>query len=352
MAQDTVVPEIGPKPEEGEGITDHSRPTAQNKSFVLQEPGKVSYEDRPVPQLKDPNDVIVEVKYTGICGSDVRSRSIRKPGADRPPQVHYWTSGRIGSFVVTAPMVLGHESAGVVHAVGASVRALRPGDAVALEPGAPCRRCPRCREGRYNLCVDMVFAATPPHDGTLARYYVLPADFCHPLPRGAPLAHGALMEPAAVAVHVCRQAGVGAGTASVVVFGAGPIGLLCCAVARAFGAAAVVCVDVNEERARFAERYAGARVFRPAKEKTPEENGAALVEECGLGLGADAVIDATGAAVCVQTGIWALRTGGTYCQAGMVRILSSRRVSKTLNTSRGLPTYRSPSWPSAPRRSR
>jgi D-xylulose reductase len=243
--------------------------------------------------------------------------------------VHYWTSGRIGSFIMKAPMVLGHESAGVVHAVGDAVRGLRPGAAVALEPGAPCRRCPRCREGRYNLCVAMVFAATPPYDGTLARYYVLPADFCHALPAGAPLAHGALMEPAAVAVHVCRQVGVRAGTASVVVFGAGPIGLLCCAVARAFGAADVVCVDINEERVKFAEKYAGARAFRSDRNKSPEENGAALVEECGLGLGADAVIDATGAAVCVQTGIWALRTGGTYCQAGMVRILTT--VSATLN---------------------
>jgi D-xylulose reductase len=258
--------------------------------------------------------------------------------SDLPPKVHYWTHGRIGSFILTGPMVLGHESAGTVHAVGAGVHHLRPGDGVALEPGVPCRRCARCREGRYNLCPAMAFAATPPYDGTLARYYRLPADFCHALPRGTPLQHGALMEPAAVAVHVCRQAGVTSGTRSVVVFGAGPIGLLCCAVARAFGAAEVVCVDINEERAQFAARYAGARIFRTDRGKTAKENGAALVRECGLGLGADAVVEATGAAVCAQTGIWALRTGGTYCQAGMVGHIFHRLQSarSTETSSRGL----------------
>src|ERR1700753_142174 len=102
-------------------------------------------------------------------------------------------------------MVLGHESAGIVHSVGSAVKSLKPGDPVAMEPGIPCRRCVRCREGRYNLCPDMAFAATPPFDGTLAKFYRLPEDFCYKLPSHVSLEEGALVEPLAVAVHITKK---------------------------------------------------------------------------------------------------------------------------------------------------
>lgn len=273
--------------------------THKNPSFVLQEANKVSYEERPIPQLASPYHVLVRPRWTGICGSDV----------------HYWVHGRIGPFVVEKAMVLGHESAGIVHAVGEAVTTLRVGDRVAMEPGVPCRRCLRCKDGQYNLCPDMAFAATPPYDGTLARYYALPEDFCYPLPDSISMEEGALMEPAAVAVHITRQAGVQPGD-SVVVFGAGPIGLLCCAVAKAYGAHTIVTVDVNEERTRFALAYAATASFQ-SRNVGAEENARKLVSECGLGAGADVVIDASGAEPCIQTAIYALRTGGTYVQGGM-----------------------------------
>lgn len=103
------------------------------------------------------------MRATGICGSDV----------------HYWTHGRIGHFVVEEPMVLGHESAGVIVSVGPDVTSLKVGDRVALEPGVPCRKCDMCKLGKYNLCPDMAFAATPPYDGTLCNYYKHAADFCY-----------------------------------------------------------------------------------------------------------------------------------------------------------------------------
>ncbi|KAF2638457.1 GroES-like protein [Massarina eburnea CBS 473.64] len=137
--------------------------TQKNPSFVLSSPNNVTYEDRPIPTLASPYDVLVQPKWTGICGSDV----------------HYWVHGRIGHFVVESPMVLGHESAGIVHSVGEKVTTLKVGDRVAMEPGVPCRRCVRCKEGRYNLCPEMRFAATPPYDGTLARFYALPEDLCY-----------------------------------------------------------------------------------------------------------------------------------------------------------------------------
>lgn len=215
------------------------------------------------------------------------------------------------------PMVLGHESSGVISAVGSSVTTLKKGDRVAMEPGIPCRRCEPCKAGKYNLCENMRFAATPPNDGTLAKYYVLPEDFCYKVPESISLQEAAVMEPLGVAVHIVRQAAVSPGQ-SVVVFGAGPVGLLCCAVARAFGAAKVIAVDIQAGRLNFAKQYAATAIFEPAK-TTPAENAQRLVDENDIAPGADAVIEASGAEPSVHTGIHALRAGGTYVQGGMGR---------------------------------
>ncbi|KAK3069214.1 hypothetical protein LTR53_012616 [Teratosphaeriaceae sp. CCFEE 6253] len=271
----------------------------ENLSFVLEKQGSVKFEDRPIPALVSPHDVLVRVKFTGICGSDV----------------HYWQHGAIGSFIVKAPMVLGHESSGIVSAVGDGVTSLQVGDRVAMEPGIPCRRCVRCKDGRYNLCVDMRFAATPPVDGTLAKFYALPEDFCYKLPDSVSLEEGALMEPLAVGVHITRQADIKPGQ-SVVVFGSGPVGLLCCAVARAYGANKVVAVDINEDRLKFAKSYAATHTV-VSQRQSAEDAAARIIADCQLAPGADVAIDASGAEPCIQTGIHVLRTGGTYVQAGM-----------------------------------
>ncbi|EPS30874.1 putative D-xylulose reductase A [Penicillium oxalicum] len=278
-----------------------SSQTSQNLSFVLEGIHKVKFEDRPVPELKNPHDVLINVKYTGICGSDV----------------HYWEHGSIGNFVVKEPMVLGHESAGVITQVGSAVTSLKVGDRVAMEPGICCRRCPPCKSGKYNLCENMEFAATPPFDGTLAKYYVLPEDFCYKLPESMSLQEGALMEPLSVAVHIVRQARVSPGQ-SVVVFGAGPVGLLCCAVAKAFGATKVVVVDIQQSRLDFAKEYVTPLTFVPGK-VAATENAERMRQEHGLGVGADVAIDASGAEPSVHTGIHVLRNGGTYVQGGMGR---------------------------------
>jgi D-xylulose reductase len=303
----------------------------QNPSFVLQAPNKVVYEDRPIPELPSPYDVIVKPKWTGICGSDV----------------HYWVEGRIGHFVVESPMVLGHESAGIVHKVGDKVKSLKVGDRVAMEPGVPCRRCVRCKEGKYNLCPDMAFAATPPYDGTLARYYALPEDYCYKLPENMSLEEGALIEPTAVAVHITRQASIKPGD-SVVVFGAGPVGLLCCAVAKAYGAKKIVTVDINEQRLNFALQYAATDKFSSAR-VSAEENAKNLIKDCELGPGADVIIDASGAEPCIQTAIHALRMGGTYVQV-RVHILYVRfSANGSYRAAWASQTSTSPSWPCAPK---
>lgn len=223
--------------------------------------------------------------------------------------------GRIGSFVVEKPMVLGHESAGTIVSVGSAVKSLKAGDRVAIEPGSPCRRCEPCLSGKYNLCIDMHFAATPPFDGTLAGFYTSPEDFCYKLPEHISLQEGALIEPLAVAVHIVKQAEIKPGQ-SVVVMGAGPVGLLCCAVAKAYGASQVVAVDIQPSRLEFAASYAATHTFTPTRVPA-EENAARLLKEVGLPVGADAVIDASGAEPSIQASIHVVRRGGVYVQGGM-----------------------------------
>ncbi|KAI1181334.1 GroES-like protein [Nemania sp. FL0916] len=275
---------------------------ASNLSFVLNKPHDVSFADRTVPKLSSEREVLVAVNYTGICGSDV----------------HYWQHGAIGHFVVKDPMVLGHESAGTVVQVGSAVSALKKGDRVALEPGYPCRHCEPCLSGHYNLCPDMRFAATPPYDGTLTGFWAAPADFCYKLPENVSLQEGALVEPLAVAVHIVRQAAVAPGQ-SVVVMGAGPVGLLCAAVARAFGATTVVSVDIVESKLKFAADFAATHTY--SSQRVAAEQNAANIRGLApsLASGADVVIDASGAEPSIQTSLHTVRTGGTYVQGGMGR---------------------------------
>lgn len=271
----------------------------QNLSFILNKPHEVTYEERPKPTLSSPHDVIVAVNYTGICGSDV----------------HYWNHGAIGHFVVKDPMVLGHESAGTVIEAGDAVENVKPGDRVAIEPGYACRRCSDCRAGKYNLCEKMVFAATPPYDGTLTGLWASPADFCYKLPDSVSLQEGALIEPLAVAVHIVKQATVQPGQ-SVIVMGAGPVGLLCAAVAKAYGASKVVSVDIVQSKLDFAKDFASTHTYL-SQRIAPEENAKAIKEQVGLPKGADVVIDASGAEPSIQTSLHAVRVGGTYVQGGM-----------------------------------
>jgi D-xylulose reductase len=252
----------------------------------------------------------VHIAQTGICGSDV----------------HYWQRGRIGDFILTSPIVLGHESSGTVVEIGSAVKNIKVGDRVAIEPGVPCRHCNYCRQGAYNLCADTIFAATPPWDGTLQKYYIVASDYCYPIPEHMNFEEGAMVEPTAVAVQICKVADLRAGQ-TVLVFGAGPIGALCQAVAKAYGASKVVGVDISAARLKFAESYGADQTFLPPRfEGDPieaaEKVAALIKEKCGLGEGADVVLECTGAEPCIQAGIFAARKGATYVQAGMGKEVS------------------------------
>ena len=201
---------------------------------VLRGAGDLVVEDRPAP-APGSHDVVVQVASVGVCGSDV----------------HYFEHGRIGSHVVEAPLVLGHEASGVVIEVGASVTRLAVGQRVSVEPGVPDFSCLQCLAGRYNLCEDMRFYATPPIDGAFAELVTVHEQFAHPVPETLSDDAAALLEPLSVGLWACRKGEVGAGT-RVLVTGAGPVGLVAMQAALALGAASVTVTDVNPHRLALA----------------------------------------------------------------------------------------------------
>ena len=254
------------------------------RAAVLTRAGEIVLEERATP-APGPREVLVEIASVGVCGSDI----------------HYYEHGRIGPFVVNAPLILGHESAGRVAAVGAQVTKHAVGDRVTLEPGVPCGRCEQCRAGRYNLCPDVVFFATPPVDGTFADYAVIHEDFAFALPDSLSDDVGALMEPLSVGIWACRKAGVSAGD-RVLVTGAGPIGLLVMQVALAFGATQVEISDVNETRLALAARTGATRTLVSGRDEPST---------------ADVLIECSGHPQALRDGIAALRPAGTAVLVGM-----------------------------------
>ena len=178
-------------------------------------------------------------------------------------------------------MVLGHESAGRVVALGEGASKHAVGDRVTLEPGVPCGRCRECRAGRYNLCRDVRFFATPPIDGAFANFVAIHEDFAFALPDSVSDEEGALMEPLSVGVWACQKAGVSAGD-RVLVTGAGPIGLLAAQTARAFGATEITVTDVNPHRLELAGRTGGdADARRLARSRWTDVEVDALIECSG-----------------------------------------------------------------------
>ncbi|MFD4957813.1 NAD(P)-dependent alcohol dehydrogenase [Microbacterium sp. NPDC058389] len=240
--------------------------------------------DWPVPAA---DQVVVRIAAVGVCGSDV----------------HYFDEGRIGDFVVDGPLILGHEAAGTIVAVGAGVPADRVGERVSIEPQRPCRVCAQCKAGRYNLCPQMEFYATPPIDGAFAEYAVIQADFAHPIPPSLSFEAAALCEPLSVGIWANQKAGTGPGS-RVLIAGAGPIGVICAQVARAFGASEVVVSDPAAGRRDVAHRFGATKVFDPT-------SGAELADDF------DVFIDASGAAVAVRSGIRALAPAGRAVLVGM-----------------------------------
>jgi len=281
---------------------------------VLHGPKDLRYEQRTLwpPQA---GQAQVAVAATGLCGSDL----------------HYYSHGRNGDFALRAPLVLGHEAAGVITSVGAGVTNLVPGQRVAIEAGIMCNKCDYCSKGRYNLCKELRFASsakTFPHlDGTLQERMNHPAHVLHPLPDSCSFEQAALAEPLSVLIHAARRAQVEKGQ-DVLIFGAGSIGLLACALAKARGARRIVIVDINQTRLSFAKTngFAQQTFCLPAasRPKTPEEqlgrakeSGERVLEAFQQEDGFDVVFECTGAEPCIQMAIHTAITGGKVMLIGM-----------------------------------
>ncbi|GMT17004.1 hypothetical protein PFISCL1PPCAC_8301, partial [Pristionchus fissidentatus] len=267
-----------------------------NLSAVLYGKDDLRMEQREIP-VAGKGELLVRVHTVAICGSDV----------------HYLRHGAIGSFVVNAPMVVGHETSGTVEDVGEGVEGFVSGDRIAMEPGIPCRLCFQCKSGSYNLCPEMRFFATPPVHGTLTRYVTHPADFCFKLPSNVSYEEGALLEPLSVGVYTCRRAGLTVGQ-KVFVLGAGPVGLLSALVALTHGVSSIVISDIDDGRLALAKKC-GVHHTVNVRGLTPAEARQKVMD--ALGGQPDAALECTGVGSSIETAITTTRSGGVVVLVGM-----------------------------------
>jgi len=202
-----------------------------------------------------------------------------------------------------------------VMAVGDGVKNLKPGDRVAVEPGVPCRHCKYCKEGFYNLCADIIFAATPPVDGTLTRYFKHFADFCFKLPDHVTYEEGAILEPLSVAVHACKRGNVSAGQ-KVLICGAGPIGLVTLLTAKSFGADMVAITDITQRRLDMAKDMGADVCILIDPNDTPQDTARKVREQMG-GDDPDVTLECSGAESSVKLAIYATKSGGCILLVGM-----------------------------------
>ena len=265
-----------------------------NKAAYMTEVKTQFFKEVPMP-VPGADDVIVKIEYCGICGSDV----------------HFYKDGRIGDLVVKGEYILGHEVSGTVTEVGSNVKNLAVGDRVALEPGITCGKCEQCMEGRYNLCKDVIFFATPPVQGALQNYVKHPANLCFKLPENVSTMEGALVEPLAVGLHACKQGNVGLGD-SVVILGSGCIGLVTLLSAKAMGASNVVVVDLFEKRLDFAKKLGANHVINARTENVEER-----IHEILGDRGADVVIETAGSPKTIYQTPFFAKMGGTVVLVGL-----------------------------------
>ncbi|CCG80918.1 putative Xylitol dehydrogenase XdhB [Taphrina deformans PYCC 5710] len=251
--------------------------------------------------------VLVHVKATGVCGSDV----------------HFWKHGGIGPMQVKKDCGLGHESSGIVEAVGPDVTLWKVGDRVAIEPGVPCGKasCHFCRTGRYNACPDVVFYSTPPVNGLLTRYHLHPQDWLHALPDSLSFEEGSMLEPLSVALAGIERSDLRLGD-EVLICGAGPIGLVSLLCAKAAGACPLVITDISAGRLAFAKKLVPTvhTVLVTPDMTAHDVAGRVRAQMGGTGaLGPKLAVECTGVQSSVHSAIFASRFGGTVFVIGVGR---------------------------------
>jgi D-xylulose reductase len=266
------------------------------QALILKEKKKIAIEDFRSDETLAPDDVRIEIKNVGICGSDV----------------HYYLHGRIGDFVVEKPMVLGHEASGLVIEAGSNVRNLKVGDRVCMEPGIPMSGSPSMLAGRYNLDPTVRFWATPPIHGCMRESVVHPAAFTFKLPENVSLEEGALVEPLAIGVYSADTAGIRPGDVALV-FGAGTIGIVTALAALASGCAKVLLADIKQKKLDIVRKNFSSNVVCVNSAKESLEEAVLSVAPEGV----DIVFEASGSPAITGSFVRYLCPGGRAVMIGM-----------------------------------
>ena len=265
------------------------------RALVLERKGELALRDIELDERLGPDDVRIKIHTVGICGSDV----------------HYYTHGRIGPYVVEAPMVLGHEAAGTIIEIGSEVRELKVGDRVCMEPGVPNLASRASKLGKYNVDPAVRFWATPPIHGVLTPSVVHPAAFTFKLPDNVSFAEGAMVEPFAIGMQAAAQAKIKPGDVAAVV-GCGPIGIMVALAALAGGCAKVYISDVSADKLAIAAGYDGV-----VPVNIRDESLASVVARGTGGWGADIVFEASGSPKAFADLFAIVRPAGTVVLVGL-----------------------------------
>jgi len=251
--------------------------------------------DRPAPAIQGPKDVLIQMSCVGVCGSDV----------------HYYTTGRIGSQVVQYPFAVGHEGAGVVLEVGTAVSRVKPGDRIAVEPAMSCFECDQCLAGRPNTCRKLRFLGCPGQaEGCLTELLVMPEESCFPIAESMSLTQAALSEPLAIGVYAVKQS-VPMKGAKVGILGAGPIGLSVLVAARAQGAEAVYVTDKLDDRLAVATANGAVWGGNPKKTDVVAEVESRVTAQL------DVVFECCGQQQALDQGVQMLKPGGKLMVVGI-----------------------------------
>lgn len=293
------------------------------QAVLLHGPRDLRLERIARPDAPGPGMALLRVTAVGICGSDL----------------HTYEDARIGDTVVAAPLILGHEFAGVVVAVGpealdGNAAPLLPGTRVAVDPAQPCGRCEMCVQGHPNLCHRLHFCGTYPDQGSLAEYMIMPARSCFPIPPEVDDASAAMLEPFGVALHAVDLAHLRVAD-NVVILGAGPIGLYILQLVRLSGAGPIFVVDQFPWRLALAERWGGVPINFTAVDPV------AAIREATGGRGVDVAIEAAWADHSIQQAAEMARLGGRLVLVGIpgpdkleMKHSTARRKGLTIRMSR------------------
>jgi D-xylulose reductase len=265
-------------------------------SVILESKGDISLRDFPIEEKVGPTDVRIAIAHVGICGSDI----------------HYYEYGNIGDFVVTEPMILGHEASGTIIEVGSEVKNLKIGDKVCMEPGIPDFHSIETMEGMYNLDPTVKFWATPPIHGCLRTNVVHPASLTFKIPSNVSLEEGALAEPVSIGVYSAKVAEIEPADIAVVI-GAGTIGLVTALAALASGCSRVIVSDIKAQKLELVKKFYGDKLICVDSSKEDLLTAVHAIAPRGV----DIFFEASGAPSVLKEFTRFIRPGGTAVLIGM-----------------------------------